>query len=423
MRLFSSMASAKAGAAYIFLLAGVCAALHVGKLSPALPVLQETMNISLLQAGFLLSLVQFAAMLLGLGVGLMADGLGLKRCMMSGLLILFMASCLGGFSTQVLSLLLWRMMEGIGFLLVTLSAPGMIRNSVASSQLDKMMGFWGAYMPLGTGIALLMGPWVIHEYSWPAWWWGLSALTLVIGIFILIMTPADTAHVKHVSHSQQAPQGLGPRSKSEALNASWRTRVRQTLTSLESWLLAVCFFMYSGQWLAVIGFLPVIYTQAGYDGSLTAVLSSVVAAVNMIGNIASGILLGKRIRPQSLLYTGFIFMAVGSAIAFADHPWSQTSESDSAIRYTGVLAFSMVGGLIPGTLFALAAQLTSGKPVLSTTLGWMQQWSAFGQFAGPPLVAWVAVLAGGWQWTWLVTGACSVLGLILAQQISMRCKA
>ena len=40
-----------------------------------------------------------------------------------------------------------------------------------------------------------------------------------------------------------------------------------------------------------------------------------------------------------------------------------------------------------------------------TTVGWMQQWSALGQFAGPPLVAWVASRAGGWQWTWVATGA------------------
>ena len=48
----------------------------------------------------------------------------------------------------------------------------------------------------------------------------------------------------------------------------------------------------------------------------------------------------------------------------------------------------------------------------------MQQWSAAGQFAGPPLVAWVAGLVGGWQWTWAVTGACSLVGALLALQVS-----
>jgi MFS family permease len=46
-------------------------------------------------------------------------------------------------------------------------------------------------------------------------------------------------------------------------------------------------------------------------------------------------------------------------------------------------------------------------------VGWVQQWSSLGQFAGPPLVAWVASRAGGWQYTGWVTGACSLAGLAL----------
>jgi hypothetical protein len=59
---------------------------------------------------------------------------------------------------------------------------------------------------------------------------------------------------------------------------------------------------------------------------------------------------------------------------------------------------------------------------VSTTVGWMQQWSSFGQFAGPPLVAWVATQAGGWQWSWLVTGACALAGLALASLIAATAK-
>jgi MFS family permease len=82
-----------------------------------------------------------------------------------------------------------------------------------------------------------------------------------------------------------------------------------------------------------------------------------------------------------------------------------------------VLAFSMVGGLIPATLFALALRVAPSEQTISSTVGWVQQWSAFGQFAGPPLVAWVASRAGGWEWTWTVTGAVSLLGWALAGQI------
>jgi MFS family permease len=82
-----------------------------------------------------------------------------------------------------------------------------------------------------------------------------------------------------------------------------------------------------------------------------------------------------------------------------------------------VLLFSGVGGLIPGTLFSLAVRVAPSESTISTTVGWMQQLSAMGQFFGPPLVAWVAQSVGGWRWTWVATGLCSVLGLMLATML------
>ena len=91
-----------------------------------------------------------------------------------------------------------------------------------------------------------------------------------------------------------------------------------------------------------------------------------------------------------------------------------------AARYAAVLLFSGFGGLIPATLFALAVRVAPGEGLLATTVGWVQQWSALGQFAGPPLVAWVASAAGGWQWTWVATGACSLGGLGLTALLARR---
>ena len=85
---------------WVIVLAGMCAALHVAKIPPALPALQAELGLTLLQAGFLLSAVQAASMTLGLVVGLSVDGLGLKRSMLFGLGLLCVASALGGFAHQ-----------------------------------------------------------------------------------------------------------------------------------------------------------------------------------------------------------------------------------------------------------------------------------------------------------------------------------
>ena len=69
--------------AWAVVLAGVSASLHLGKLPPAIPALQATLGIGWVEAGFMLSLVQVAGMTLGIGVGLAADAIGLRRSMLT----------------------------------------------------------------------------------------------------------------------------------------------------------------------------------------------------------------------------------------------------------------------------------------------------------------------------------------------------
>jgi MFS family permease len=407
-RLSTSAAHPDTVGAWVVIGAGVSAALHVGKLSPALPALGDALGISLLQAGFLLSLVQLAGMTLGLLVGLSADTLGLKRSMVVGLLLLTVASLLGGWARDAQALLVLRAVEGLGFLLVSMPAPSLIRQLVPPERMSAMLGLWGAYMPLGTALALLCGPLVIALAGWEFWWWLLAALTLLMAGGVLKRVPSDRQRRLAAQPSPGAVSG-------------WWGRLRQTLRAPGPWLVALSFAVYSGQWLAVIGFLPTIYAQAGVAGGLSAVLTALVAGVNMVGNIASGRLLGRGVPPQWLLYVGFGIMGLGTLLAFFVWPLSPHGEGlPSVLRFLAVLLFSMLGGMIPGTLFSLAVRLAPGEGTVSTTVGWMQQWASIGQFAGPPLVAWVASQMGGWHWTWLVTGTCSLVGLWLARQLGRR---
>ena len=387
-------ASAAPRAARVVILAGVCAALHVGKLAPAIQALQQALGMSLVQAGFLLSLVQAAGMALGLAMGALADGWGARRSMVLGLLILGLASVMGGLSHSVPALMLLRAVEGFGFLLVVLPAPGLLRSLVPPQRVATWLGLWGAYMPLATALALLLGPWCIHSLGWRAWWWALGALSLAMAWWLWR------------SVAPPAPAGLAQASQMQA--------VRDTLAAPGPWLVAAIFASYASQWMAVIGFLPTIYSQAGVPVVATAWLTALVAAVNMAGNVASGQALQRGVAAHRLLLLGFASMAAAAVLAFAaldQPPW---------LRFAGVLVFSGVGGLIPGTLFSLALRVAPGEHALATTVGWMQQGSALGQFAGPPLVAWLAMRAGGWQSTWLVTSACGALGVGLSLMLARR---
>ncbi|MFV0679749.1 CynX/NimT family MFS transporter [Ottowia sp.] len=397
----SAAAPAQERAFVVILLAGISAALHVGKLPPALPVLQQELGITWVQAGFLLSLVQGASMLLGLVAGLLADGLGLRRCMMAGLVLLAVAGAAGGLVHSAAALLVLRGLEGVGFLLVTVPAPSLVRRTALAAQATRRLGVWGAFMPVGTATALLLGPLVIAVLGWPAWWWLAAGFSAAMTYAVARMVPADVPFV------EVSPAAAGHGAQPQA--APWPQRLATTLSASGPWLLALAFAVYSAQWLAVIGFLPSLYQQSGWGGALGAVLTALVAGINMVGNVGAGRLLQRGVPPQWLLWMGYAAMALGTFLAF-----SAVTADSPVWRYGGALLFSALGGLIPGTLFAQAPRLAPSEQTIATTVGWMQQWSGIGQFAGPPLVAWVAAQAEGWQWSWMVTGTCCVAGAVLA---------
>jgi CP family cyanate transporter-like MFS transporter len=361
----------------------------------------------------MLSLVQMAGMTLGLVVGLMADTIGLRRSLSIGLGLLTLASACGavvGMSglpgSQAINLLLWlRGLEGMGFLLVVMPAAGLIRAMTPPAAVKTAFGMWGTYMPLGVALALLFGPLVIAWIDWPGWWLTLSVISAAITVWFLINVPPDEL------------RSVAP-SKSPII-FSWRARLRTTLGSRRPWLVALAFTVYSSQWIAVIGFLPSIYADAGLQTGWSAILTAVAAAMNIAGNLIGGYLLQRGVSPGHLLRGGYALMAAGSIVAFAKFG----DNGDATVllpilRYLSICAFSLGGGLVPATLFLLAVRAAPNTMTVSTTVGLVQQASAMGQFVGPPLVAWLAHQVGGWQWTWAVTVPCSIIGIILATHLN-----
>ena len=221
--------------ALLVILAGVVAALHVGKLPPAIPVLRDALGLTLVQAGFLLSLVQLAGMAVGVLFGMVADGLGGRRSMMLGLALLAVVSALGGLTQGVAPMMLLRAAEGFGFLLVVLPAPGLVRALVAPQRVSAMIG------PVGRLHAAGHGPGVAARavgrsptIGWRGWWGALAALSA-----------AMAAWLRH------ARAGRSTRPAAAAAPSSALARLRRTLAAPGPWLVAVSFAMYSGQWLAV----------------------------------------------------------------------------------------------------------------------------------------------------------------------------
>lgn len=372
---------------FVVYLAGAAAALNVGKLPPALPSLTTAFDLSLVQAGLLVSAFQVAGACLGLFGGLLADRFGARRLMATGLLALAGAGVAGASADSATALLAWRVVESAGFVLCVLPGPVLMRRVADPRRISVALGIWGAYMPSGMVLALLVAPWVLLAAGWHALWWGAASLALVLTVVLWRVVPPDPVR--------------------GAVPTAMRALAGATLRAPGAWALAACFGLYAGQWMVVFSFLPTIYQQASLPPATAAGLTALGVLVNLGGNVAAGLLLQRGVRRAVLVAAASVVMGVGAWVAFG-------STAGFAVRYAALLALSLVGGLIPGTLFATAPRFAPHAGAVSTTTGLMQQGSSIGQVVAPPLVAAAAALPGAWQNLWWVTCGFALLNVGVA---------
>ena len=366
--------------------AGIVAAMHVGKVAPAIPVLQAQLGLTLVQAGWLLSLSQMAGMLSAVLIGMVADGIGLRRSLLTGLTLLGSLSLLTGLATSASQLLMMRAIEGAAILMVIVPGPALLRTLVDPARLSSAMGFWGTFMPTGTAAALLLGPPLMAHVGWALWWATLGGLALLMAAVFAWGVPNGTRRPFRLDGNR--------------LIAVWRTP--------QVWRVALAFACYSGQWLVVIGFLPTLLQSGGASAAAAGTMAAVASAANIVGNLMGGRLLQRGVQSKKVLTIGFTAMALGAMVVFATPPTTPV-----AIKLAAVLVFSGVGGMIPGSLFSLAVKAAPNDDTASTALGWTTQMSMLGQFCMPPVVAALATAYGGWGLSWIVTGGLCIAGILM----------
>lgn len=366
--------------------AGFMAAVHVGKLPASVPVLKQELGLTLVQAGILLSLVQGAGMLLALVLGSYSQRIGLKRCMLLGLSVLGVASTLGGMFSSLNLLLLLRACEGLGFLLVTLTGAAYLRELVHADQLQKALGLWSAYMGGGMGIALLLTPWLLHSTVWQGVWVIYGITSFILAVIIYFSLPNTRSNTQ-----QHVGQIL-----------------KITLAHRPAWLLALIFALYAGQWLCLVGFLPTIYAENHIPLTIAGSLTAFVAISNALGTALCGRLLQRGYQAVTLIRVGFVVITV-CAVSF----YTLQAELNFALQYLCVVMFSLVGGLIPASVFSCAMYVAPQPSAIPATIGLTLQCSALAQFVFPPFCAMLVAATHSWASVGISMMILSFIALVL----------
>lgn len=360
--------------------AGFVAAAQVGKGASALTELQADFGLSASAAAWYLSAMSALGAVFGTLLGWAGQALGFRRQVLLGLATIAVANVAGAALQTTGALLVTRVAEGLGFVLVVLAVPGLLPGLTAPRQRRLVMGAWGAYMPVGSGLAALLVPPVVAGLGWPTAWVLDAVLAVLAAVAVLRWVPGSPA--------RRLPDRAG---------------LLGALRSPGVLSLAGVFALYAGQYLAVLGLFPAMLVHDGGISLRTAgVLSGLAFLANAPGNLLGAYLLHRGVARWRLVVTGSLCMA---ATVWA----GQDDALPLGVRIAAVALFSFLAGLVPSSLFSGVAALTAGTPAAGASVGVLTQGSSIGQLLVPPLV--VAAGASSSSWT-AQPAVLSCLGLL-----------
>ncbi len=366
--------------------AGIVAAMQVGKGLIAGPLLQADLGIDLASLGWLTSIFAIVGAIGGMPAGAPVAVIGDRRMLGTGIAVLILGIVLGATSEYFTQLILSRVLEGFGFLLIVVAGPAILMRVVASPQRDVVFALWSCFMPAGMAIAMLIGPLVS---SWQAIWW-MNAVIALLTLLAIIATVS--------------PSKITPRASSVA---NFRADVAATLGSRGPLLLFAVFALYNLMMFTLFSFLPILLVARLNISFRTAgFLSALIMLANIFGSLAAGDMLSRGLGRGRLI-------TVGASIIGVSGLWIFLVPSGDATTVALCVLFSAIGGLIPATLMS-SVPILAPRPVLaSMTMGLLLQGSSLGQLVGPVAVG-AAIEVYGWTSGAAFVGVAALVCVLLA---------
>jgi fucose permease len=208
----------------------------------------------------------------------------------------------GAFAANIHLLLVWRFLEGLGFILVTVSVPTLVLRVADPRDRHRAMTLWSCYMPAGAGAMMLIAAVVLPRASWRAAWMVASAMSALMLVALVLRAV--------------------PRQELDAHSTPRRPilhEMAEVASSGGPLAIAVCFGAYSACWVAIVGFLPTLQVERlGFSTFVAAIVTAAVTSANVAGNLWAGRLL-RRGAPRGAVIAGAAAsMALCAAGIFVD---------------------------------------------------------------------------------------------------------
>lgn len=374
------------------LAAGVIAGCAFAKMAPALPLLKKELALTLVQAGWLASTFNALALVSAIFFGVFSDRIGALRSCLFGLACMVAGGTLGALSPGTGVLIASRLVEGLGFIAIIVSAPSLIVAATAPQKRGLAFGFWSSYMPFGSALVLAASPLAIAAAGWRGIWFAVSLAAAACAVLL---------------YSQRRHYG-GTSGGARRSLAS----IRASLTQPVPWWLGAAFALYTVQNVGVFLWLPTYLIETrGMSTTDASLLGALSIFVNVFGNVAGGWLIQRGVPRGRIIGTAFI-------VAGALFTGMFSAALPDGARYALVLLYNISCGVIPAAALSGGARYARSPAEVGSIQGLIVQITNVGIFFGPPVIAAAVTYAHSWDAALWVMLAAAVAGFAVSRVIA-----
>lgn len=337
--------------------ASVVAPFNQFKIPPIMPVLMQTFQIDLTQAGLLMSIIAMIGLVLALPAGIILQRLGPKVTLLIALGLMAIGASIGAFSNSFAFLLGSRVVEGLGVGLMGVTAPATIAMWFPPDRQGTPMGIWATWVPVGSVVIYNLSPVMASSFGWQSIWWvgtGFAVLMMVISGLLITSPP---------SQNQANLQNLAS------------PNLRHALANRNIWLLALEFACMNFAMVALGTYYPTFLSEVrGYPLGQAAFLSSIGTFVILFSAPAAG-WLSDRIGSRRLFFS-LPFLPVAVLLVF---PFHVTGWQIPVIMVLQGLFL----GAVPMATFAAAPEIMQKPELAGLGLAVLLIGQNLGQLLGP----------------------------------------
>ncbi|SPF77689.1 hypothetical protein PRI8871_00273 [Pseudoprimorskyibacter insulae] len=364
--------------------AGLCAATQFAKVSVPFEALRDAYPEAGAELGFLVSIISFLGVVLGLFAGIVVSRVGFRRLLIAALLFGAILSGAESLLPPFPVMLALRLLEGASHLVIVVAAPTLMAVISPAQYRPAVMTVWSTFFGAGFFLMAWLGTPLVASH-------GLPVLLHLHGLAMIVVAGA----LWHV-----LPRGAVPVSDERLSLRMVLHRHRAAYRSPSVAAPAMGWLCYTLTYVALLTVLPGQLSEA--DRAWAATLMPV---AGMVVSMTLGMVLLVRIRAVSLVTTGFLLAAGMTLVLMA--------QSSSAWLAIGLMAML---GLVQSSSFAAIPQLNPDPNDQALANGAMAQMGNLGNTLGTPLLL-VLLEVGGVPAIYLGLCLCYVLGagLHLAQ--------